>query len=153
MPVAQINIGRLRFPKGDPRGAEFFDNLDRINSLAERLPGFIWRFQDESGNATDIAFDGDQILIANLTVWESVEALQKFVFQTAHAGFYRKRTNWFVPIEPPHFAIWPIAEGHRPDYEEARGKLAELKALGPTERVFGWSETSAAQEWRAQRCA
>jgi hypothetical protein len=153
MPIAQINIGKLRFPKGDPRGAEFFDSLDRINSLAERMPGFIWRLQDGSGNATDIAYDRDQSLIANLTVWETVETLQKFVFQTAHSSFYRKRTNWFVPIEPPHFAIWQIAEGHTPNYEEARGKLAELKARGPTETVFGWSETSAALEWRAQRCA
>ena len=37
MPIAQINIGRLRFPKGNPRGAEFFDNLERINSVAEAL--------------------------------------------------------------------------------------------------------------------
>ena len=50
--IAQLNIGRFRFPTDDPRMAGFMDNLDRVNALAERSPGFVWRMQDESGNAT-----------------------------------------------------------------------------------------------------
>src|SRR5277367_5712306 len=52
--LAQINVGRLVAPRGDPRTVDFFSALDRINALADVDPGFVWRLQDESGNASDI---------------------------------------------------------------------------------------------------
>lgn len=47
--LAQINIGRLRFPLEDPRMLEFERALDPINEIAERSPGFVWRLKDEQG--------------------------------------------------------------------------------------------------------
>lgn len=52
--LAQLNIGKLKYPIDHPEIAEFANNLDRINALAEASKGFVWRFKDESGNATDI---------------------------------------------------------------------------------------------------
>ena len=43
MHIAELNIGRLLHPVGDPRIADFVDNLGRINAMAERMPGFVWR--------------------------------------------------------------------------------------------------------------
>src|SRR4051794_16935890 len=58
--LAQLNVGRLRYDVGDPRMAEFVDNLALVNGLAERSPGFVWRYQDDSGSAIDTRpFDGD----------------------------------------------------------------------------------------------
>jgi hypothetical protein len=57
--LAQINVARLVAPHGDPRVAPFFDALDRVNVLAERSPGFVWRLQSEAGNATDIQTTSD----------------------------------------------------------------------------------------------
>ena len=37
--LAQLNIGRLRYPTDDPRMADFMNNLDLVNGLAERTPG------------------------------------------------------------------------------------------------------------------
>ena len=37
--IAQLNIGRFRFPTDDPRMAGFMDNLDRVNAIAEQLKG------------------------------------------------------------------------------------------------------------------
>ena len=54
MHLAELNIARLKYPFDDPRVAEFADNLDLVNGIAERSPGFVWRLQDETGNATDI---------------------------------------------------------------------------------------------------
>src|SRR4029450_2569803 len=51
--LAQRNIGRLRYEVGDPRMAEFIDNLAFVNDLAERSPGFVWRYQDDSGSAIE----------------------------------------------------------------------------------------------------
>ncbi len=52
--------------------ADFFANLDRINAMAERMPGFVWRLKDESGNATAIPWPGDPTMNVNMSVWESV---------------------------------------------------------------------------------
>ena len=46
--LAQLNIGRLRHEAADPRMAEFIDNLALVNGLAERSPGFVWRYLDDS---------------------------------------------------------------------------------------------------------
>ncbi|MCA1845866.1 MAG: DUF3291 domain-containing protein, partial [Actinobacteria bacterium] len=62
--LAQLNIGRLRAETDDPSIAEFMDNLDRINTLAEATPGFVWRLQTDDGNATAIrAFPGDDLMV------------------------------------------------------------------------------------------
>lgn len=39
--LAQINIGKLLAPEGDPRVQPFFDALERINAIADTSPGFI----------------------------------------------------------------------------------------------------------------
>ena len=158
MHLAQINIGRLLHPKGDARVAEFIDNLEMVNKAAARMPGFVWQLTDDSGNATDIPFGDAPNMIANLTVWESVEALQAFVFQTVHARFYKKRVNWFEKLGSPHFAMWWIEEGTKPSYADAARKLQQLAEQGPSavadpDGVFGWEQTVAATEWRQARCA
>ena len=86
--LAQLNIGKFRSVRNDPAMSGFFDNLDRINAVAERMPGFVWRLKDDSGNATNIPWVGDPAMAVNLSVWESIEALEKFVWQTAHTKIY-----------------------------------------------------------------
>ena len=49
MNLAQLNVGYTRYPTDDPRMVEFMDNLDRINTLAERSPGFVWRMKAGNG--------------------------------------------------------------------------------------------------------
>jgi len=48
--LAQLNIARLLKPIDHPQIAEFVDNLDRINALAENIKGFVWRLEDELGS-------------------------------------------------------------------------------------------------------
>jgi hypothetical protein len=75
--LAQLNIGRLRYPTDDPRMADFMNNLDLVNGLAERSNGFVWRLKDDSGNATNFRPFPDPQMAVNLSVWESVEALER----------------------------------------------------------------------------
>ena len=153
MPLAELNIARLKYPKGDPRVGEFFAALDRVNALAERMPGYVWRLKDDGGNATDIRFTDDPLLIANLSVWQTPQDLERYVFQTVHTAFYRKREQWFDRMSTPHMVFWWVAPGHTPGLAEAADRLADLTANGPSERAFGWSEIKSAELWRAQRCA
>lgn len=43
--LAELNVGRLVAPNDDPRVAEFMDNLDRVNGLGKRMPGFVWMME------------------------------------------------------------------------------------------------------------
>ena len=151
--LAQLSIGKFRAPKDDSSMADFFGNLDRINAAAERMPGFVWRLKDDSGNATSIAWAGARDIAVNLTVWESVEALEKFVWQTAHTQIYARKGEFFEKMETPHFVMWWIEAGHIPTVEEAKERLDHLTVHGPSEFAFGWETAPAARLWQDKRCA
>ena len=145
--LAQFNIARIRYPLDDPRMAEFAGNVDRVNKLAEQIDGFIWRLQDESGHAMNLTVDDDPRILPNLTIWESVAALERFVWQTVHRRFYGRRLEWFEPIETP-LGLWWITAGHRPDLAEGVARLDHLKACGPSDHAFGWESIPAAHHWK-----
>lgn len=135
--LAQVNIGRLRAPIGDPIMEGFQAQLDPINALADRSPGFVWRLQTDEGNATAIRpYAGDDRMAINMSVWESLESLRTFVYQTAHVGPLRDRKQWFEPIDGPILALWWIAAGHIPTVAEALERLEILKARGPSPEAF-----------------
>src|SRR5260370_1071584 len=100
--LAQINIGRLIAPLDDPRIAEFVAQLAPINALADDAPGFVWRLQSSSGNATDIAYNDDPFVIVNMSVWESIEALRHYAYKSDHAKVFRDRAKWFEKMEKPN---------------------------------------------------
>ena len=151
--LAQLNIGRLRYPTDDPRMADFMNDLDLVNALAERTKGFIWRLKDESGNATNIRPFPDSNMAVNMSVWDSVEVLERFVWQTTHKRFYGRRPEWFDKMDGPHLVMWWVPVGHLPALIEAKERLEYLTAHGPTQHAFGWESVPAAQLWKTARCA
>lgn len=134
--IAQVNVGRMRASKGDPSVAEFYDNLDRINELAEQAPGFVWRLQSDEGNATSIRIPDDDNLLINLSVWESVDDLKAYVYDSEHLNFVKKRKEWFEPFDGPYYALWWISKGCVPTVEEAMERLRWLEQHGPSDRAF-----------------
>jgi uncharacterized protein DUF3291 len=134
--LAQLNVGRTVAPIDDPLLEEFVANLDPINGLGDASPGFVWRLQDEFGAATTIRAFDDPLTIVNLTVWESIETLREFAYRSAHVEFLRRRREWFVPFGGPSLVLWWVPAGHRPTIEEARGRLEQLTADGPTPDAF-----------------
>ncbi len=150
--LAQLNIGRIRYEIDDPRMAGFTDNLPFVNGLAERSPGFVWRYIDDSGNATDTRPYPDSRIAINMSVWESVAALEHFVWQTVHKRFYGRRAEWFEHFDGPYLVLWWVPVGHRPDVGEAVARLEHLKQHGPGDHAFDWQAASA-QLWKTARCA
>jgi hypothetical protein len=136
MHLAQLNVGRLRAPMDDPMVDDFRTNLDPINALAEATPGYVWRLQDETGNATSIKPFGDDFEIVNLTVWESIETLADFTYRSAHAAFLRRRREFFEAASQPIMCLWWIAECTIPSVEDAIARLEHLRAHGPTPTAF-----------------
>ena len=126
--LAQVNIGVLRAPRDSPLIADFVANLEPINALADASPGFVWRLQGEGGDATSFrAFDSDTILI-NMSTWESLEALQAFVYRTAHTGVMRRRREWFEPMADLYMALWWVPAGHRTGDRRGRGEASAAPA-------------------------
>jgi hypothetical protein len=134
--LAQANIGRIRAPLDDPIMEGFRSQLDPINALADQTPGFVWRLQTEDGNAMAIRPYPDERMAINMSVWESLEALQEFVYRSAHVGPLRDRTQWFEPIEGPILVLWWIPAGHIPTVDEALERLTQLKERGPSADAF-----------------
>ena len=151
--LAELNIGRIRYDLDDPRMADFTDNLVLVNGIAERSAGFIWRYVDESGNATDTRPYADPRIIVNISVWESVAALEHFVWQTVHKRFYAKRHEWFEKMDERYLVLWWVPAGHQPGIQEAIDRLEHLKQHGPSDHAFGWESLASAQLWKTARCA
>ncbi len=49
--IAHMNWGILRADWEDPLVAEFVEALDRVNAVAARSPGFVWRMPDDEMEA------------------------------------------------------------------------------------------------------
>lgn len=148
--LAQFNVARIMYPLDDPRMAEFAENVARVNALADGIDGFVWRLHDESGNAMGMQVYGDPRILPDLTVWEHVGALERFVWKTVHSRFYGRRAEWFEHTETP-LVLWQVAAGHKPAMAEAVERLDHLKAHGPSDYAFGWSDIPEAQHWKAAR--
>jgi len=139
MQLAELNVGRLRGNTDDPIVAEFMENLDRINGLGKRMPGFVWMMEGAAGAGnTEAKIDGDPRYVPNLTVWETAAQLETFVFKTLHAKFMERRAEWFEALETMHFVMWWVPDGHKPTLAEALAKLAQLQSNGETPAAFGW---------------
>jgi|SRR5271169_316616 len=143
--LAQINVGRMRAPLGDPLMAGFASRLDAINALADLSPGFVWRLKDESRTAAIVAF-GDPLVLANMSVWESLESLKAYTYRGDHADVLRGRRQWFEPMATPHLALWWAPAGHRPDLGEARERLEYLGRHGSSDAAFTFRDSFAAPE-------
>lgn len=126
-------------PLDDPRIPAFVAGLDPVNAAAESAPEFIWRLKSDSGNATDVEFDGDPLTIVNMSVWTSPEALRDFMYAAPHAAFLRDRRRWFEKMDAPHTCLWWVPAGHRPTAAEGRERLLHFWEYGATERAFSSS--------------
>ena len=139
--LAQVNVGRLRAPVDDPLIADFVAGLDRINTLADRAPGFVWRLQTEDGNATAVRpVADDELLAINMSVWESVELLADFVYRSGHVAFMRRRREWFERYATSYLALWWIPAGTLPTVAEAMARISHLDRHGPTPAAFTFKQ-------------
>ena len=138
--LAQINIARFVAPLDDPKIAGFVAQLEPVNQLADRSAGFVWRLQSEQGNATDLAYSDDPFLLVNMSVWESIEALKAFTYQSQHLKVLRDRKQWFQKMDLPHYCLWWVPIGHRPTIAEGRSRLEHYQRHGSTPESFWFME-------------
>ena len=140
--LAQINVARARADMDSELMRGFVERLDDINALAEDSPGFVWRLQDDSGNATDIQVFDDPLLIVNMSVWTDIDSLKHFVYRSNHVDMLRDRDAWFEKTAEAHQALWWVPVGELPTVEEGVERLRELQTRGPSERAFTFARPS-----------
>jgi len=136
MQLATLNVGRLLAPLDSPRIAEFVAQLEPINRLADGSPGFVWRLMTDAGDATSIRPFDDDLILVNLAVWESLESLRVFVYDSAHVDVLRQRREWFERLATAHMVLWWVEPGHLPTVTEAVDRLERLRRDGPTPAAF-----------------
>jgi heme-degrading monooxygenase HmoA len=133
--LAQLNIGLAKGPMDGPVMAGFAAALESINELADAAPGFVWRLQTEDGDATAIRPYDDERMMVNMSVWQSLEELRRFVYTSGHTAVMRHRKQWFEQLET-YLVLWWVPAGDEPTVDEAKARLEHLQEHGPTPYAF-----------------
>ena len=118
--------------------------MDRINTLAEQSPGFVWRLTDDGGapsSYVEVPGADDPLMASNLTVWENLESLWDFMYRTDHVSYLRRRSEWFEHVEQPMTVAWWIPAGTLPTLANAVERLDHMRQYGATDIGFPLGKT------------
>jgi uncharacterized protein DUF3291 len=138
--LAQVNVAMPKAPLDSAELAGFVALLSPVNELADASPGFVWRLQTEDGDATAVRAFGDDRLLINLSVWESLESLGSFVYESGHVLAMRRRREWFVMMAEAHVCLWWVPVGTTPTIADAEERLTSLRTNGPSPFAFTFRE-------------
>lgn len=134
--LAQANVARMLAPLDDPVMEGFTARLDPLNEIADSSPGFIWRYVSEDGDTTEAEVFDDELVLFNMSVWESVEALEAYAYQSNHIEAVRQRMKWFERASRSPLVLWWIDAGHIPTVYEAKARFDKLWQDGPSAEAF-----------------
>jgi hypothetical protein len=96
----------------------------------------VWRLQTEAGDATAIRAFEDDMLLLNMSVWESIGALAEFTYRTPHRDVMRHRRQWFERLADAYLVLWWVPAGTLPTVTDAVDRLGTLRRDGPTAEAF-----------------
>ncbi|MBC9797444.1 DUF3291 domain-containing protein [Sinomicrobium weinanense] len=136
MQLAQVNIARMKGTIDSPVMADFVANLDRINTLAENSPGFVWRLKDDGNNATSMKIYDDDYIIVNMSVWTDIDSLFRYVYHSDHVEIFKRKKEWFHKMQEMHMAMWYIEDDLYPSVSDARERLEHIREHGETPYAF-----------------
>ena len=128
--LAELYIGLAFDDLDTPTMADFMKALDKVNRIADRTPDFVWRLQDEAGNATGVKYSENPREIVNFSVWQTSADSEHYVWNRVHRQFMKRRADWFVPLDQPYFVLWWVPVGVLHTLAEALDCLAWLRSDG-----------------------
>lgn len=138
--LATSNVARMLGAIDDEVMAGFVARLEPLNVLADASPGFVWRYQTDAGDATEVRVFDDEMILFNMSVWESVEALEEYVYRSNHVEAVQKRAEWFERPSRAPLVMWWVKAGHIPSVEEAKERLEILWRDGPGALAFSFKQ-------------
>jgi hypothetical protein len=86
------------------------------------------------------------MLLVNMSVWESIEDLKKFVYETFHVEILKRKKEWFDKFDGVYQVMWWVKAGTIPDVDDARARLAFLQKHGESEHAFNFRRSFAPTE-------
>lgn len=138
---AELNIARLLQPLDHADNVEFVAMLDGVNRIAEASAGFVWRLKDDDGrSASYVEVYDDPLLIVNLSLWESPDALRHFVYRSGHSSYLRRKREWFAESTTTDMVCWWVPTGELPDVHDAVARLDRLRSDGPSLEGFPFTD-------------
>ena len=154
MHLAELNISTWKIDPASDVARGFVDFVARVNGMAERSPGFVWRKveeeRDENGRNAVCADDSG---IFTLSVWEKPADLENFVWKTVHKQIYNGKDKWFHEMESHNLVMWWVEEGDQPSLQEAKERLDHLDTHGNSDFAFNWAHLPHIKLWQTQQCA
>ncbi|NNK10574.1 MAG: DUF3291 domain-containing protein [Flavobacteriaceae bacterium] len=131
---AQVNVAKSKYPLEDPRMADFVNNTARINAIAEKSHGFVWRWVEEPNSGVSEIFE-DPALVVNMSIWESREVLMDFTYRSPHMEIYKRKNEWFEKLNSAHMVCFFTKESEI-TLVEAKKRLDHLNKMGETPIAF-----------------
>lgn len=144
--LAQVNIAKRLAPMDDPIMQDFVNNLDRINAIADKAEGFIWRLQDEDKDEAALVFQDDSLII-NMSVWTNLEALFNYTYHSGHIEVFKRKKEWFSRMKMMHMAFWFVPIGYEPTFQDAKERLDYLNSHGDTPYAFSFKSKFAIEDF------
>jgi hypothetical protein len=135
--LAQVNIAKRLASLDDPIMQDFINNVDKINAIADKSIGFKWRMQDEDKDEAVVVFQDDTLVI-NISVWESLESLFNYTYNSGHIEVFKRKKEWFSKLNMMHMALWYVPEGYEPTFQDAKDRLDYLNSNGDTPYAFSF---------------
>jgi len=134
--LAQMNIARSVASLDSPVMASFLELVPILNSLAEQSPGFVWRLTTSEQILDDEGGYADPLIIVNLSLWTSVDALMSYFNTELHRAAFKKRQEWFEPTALRQGVLWWTRSDFLPTVAEGKRRLYLLNENGDTDQAF-----------------
>ncbi|MCI0692202.1 DUF3291 domain-containing protein [candidate division KSB1 bacterium] len=142
--LIHANVAITRAPLDGPIMAGFVNQVDEINALARESPGFV--AQPTPADEGQV-FSGRALM--NLSIWESVESLDRFTHQGRHALALERRAEWFEQYDGPNYVLYWAPAGHIPTEAEVKQRIDYLAKYGPTPFAFIFEQRFTVEEMLA----
>jgi hypothetical protein len=139
--LAHANIALARAPLDDPIMGDFVARADEIDALAQASPGYV---SQPTPPDEGTVFTGRSLL--NLSIWESVEDLERFTYGGEHAAMLERRADWFHQHARPNYVLFWFPEGRIPTEVEVQTRIDHLAAFGATPYAFTFIHRFTVQE-------
>lgn len=143
--LAQVNIAKRLSSMDDPIMADFVNNLDKINKIADLHEGFIWRLKNEDVELGAKIFQDDSLII-NMSVWKGLKYLYDFTYNSTHKEIFKRKKDWFSKMKMIHMAFWYVTEGYEPTFYDAKNRIDYLNKYGETPYAFTFKSKFSASD-------
>jgi hypothetical protein len=80
------------------------------------------------------------MVIINMSIWDSIDALHQFAYRSDHGPAYAARDQWFEPMEGHTLVLWWVPAGYVPDASQGKIRLELLRRRGPSPQAFTFKQ-------------